>query len=153
MPLTPEQADRAAAAYDLRRQGRTYREVAEALGVSVAWAHELVQTAIKARIPEAAEETRQLEVDRYDAWLYRLEQRLEKGADPEKVIPILLKVSERRAKLMGLDAPKRVRVTDERPPAPEFADAVKFAERQADIDEDAIRSGEDSEHEINREVS
>lgn len=143
MPLTPEQGERASDAYDLRRAGRSYRYIAEALDCSVGWAHELVQIAIKARIPEAAEETRQLEVDRYDGWLARLEERLDKGANPEQVVPILLKVSERRAKLMGLDAPKRVHVRDETPPSPEFADAVRFAERQAGTEEDAIRAGED----------
>ncbi len=127
-------------AYELRREGRSYRHIAEALDCSVATAHDRVQGAIKARIPDAAEEERQLEVDRLNAMLATLEDRLLTTTEPEKIVPVMLKVSERRARLMGLDAPTKF-TGSLRAELPDvsFARVVAEAQADAEADEEEIR--------------
>jgi hypothetical protein len=94
--------------YDLRLRGKTIREIAAAVGVSVQTAHAdvtAVLTRIKADANDTAEQVRQLEIERLDKmldafWLGVLDGN-EKAAD------VVLKVQARRAKLLGLDAPEQ----------------------------------------------
>ena len=141
MSPTPERVERAARVFELRREGRTYRYIADALDVSVSTAHDLMQEALTARIPAAAETERVLEIERLDRMLAALEDRLAHGVKPETIVPVMLRVSERRARLMGLDAPKQLHFTGEPPVAPEvgFSRVVAEAERQAAADEEEIR--------------
>jgi predicted class III extradiol MEMO1 family dioxygenase len=55
---------------------------------------------------EDAEILRRIEEERLDLWLQKLEKKIELGG--EKAIEIALRIQERRAKLRGLDAPKRL---------------------------------------------
>lgn len=92
-------------ALDLRRRGLNYREIAKALACSLANAHKLVETAI-AQIPiEAAEQVRQLELARLDKMLEGLNDSANTG-DPRAVLAVV-KIMERRAKYLGLDAPQQ----------------------------------------------
>jgi hypothetical protein len=94
-------------AVELRTQGRTYVQIAEQLEVSTSAAHKAVadyleQTRAVSR--EAAEEVRRLELDRLDRVLAVVGPMAE-GGDLQAV-DRLLRIQERRASLLGLDAPK-----------------------------------------------
>ena len=93
--------------YELKLEGKTMREIAKAIGMSVGTVHSRIEAEIAARVLPLAEEVRKVELDRLDRWLAKLEARLDAGGEPEKVIPVCIKVSERRCKLMGADAPEK----------------------------------------------
>lgn len=123
-------AERDAAAARLRSRGWSYPRIAAELGVSVGTAHDAVQRALKAIVAEPAAEARTLELERLDA-LYataydvitRMHPTVQlgkviRGPDGEPVnddtvvlaaVDRLLRVSESRRKLLGLDAPQRLR--------------------------------------------
>lgn len=99
-------------ALELRVEGKkTQREIAEILGVSVptisndiAWmmAHETVDN------PKLVAQARQLQEQRLDLYLKETMMALESATtvkDKASILQVLLKLDERRAKLLGLDAP------------------------------------------------
>lgn len=126
----PETAERDAEAARLRARGLSYRAIADEMGTSVHAAHTAVQRALKATVQEAAAEARTLELERLDA-LYATAYdvitrthptvqlgKVIKGPDGEPVnddsvvlaaVDRLLRVSESRRKLLGLDAPTKVK--------------------------------------------
>ncbi|GAA0402844.1 hypothetical protein GCM10009530_63520 [Microbispora corallina] len=127
----PEVARRDAEACELRAQGLTYQQIADELGLSSkGQAYEAVQRALRDIVQEPADEVRQLELLRLDELARRartvmLAKHLvvDKGtvviwegapliddAPVLQVIDRLLKIQERRARLLGLDAPQRVSV-------------------------------------------
>lgn len=100
-------ATRRVQALDLRKAGATYRRIAEALSVDVSTAYADVQaelTALRTLAAEQAEEVREIELRRLDDYTLGLTPKARKGdAD---AVRTLIRVSERRAKLLGLDAPQ-----------------------------------------------
>lgn len=97
-------------ALELRRQGKSYAEIARELGYSSgSGAHNAVKKALRKTLKEPADELRKLENARLDAMLVGLWPGIEKG-DP-KAVTAAVKISDRRAKLNGLDAPAEVDVT------------------------------------------
>ncbi len=94
--------ERAARALTLRRNGATYDEIAQSLGLSHrSNARRLVESAISEIIREPAEEVRALELARMDAIHAALWPAASTGHLPS--IDRLLRVCERRARLLGLD--------------------------------------------------
>ena len=90
-------------ALKLRLQGYTYREIGEKQGTSHMAAYGEVLSALEAvkrETHENAEKLRDLEVHRMDAILAELWPR---KADP-RTADTILRLMDRRAKLMGLDA-------------------------------------------------
>jgi hypothetical protein len=96
---------------ELKRQGLTVRAIAALVKLPKTTVQERLDAAFAELLLPPAEEVRKLELERLDAWQLRLEQRLDQGEDPIRVIPVGLKVLERRAKLLGLDAPIQVDAT------------------------------------------
>lgn len=105
--------DRTVEACALRRKGRTYEEIAAELGYTNGGAaYKAVARAMAAALDHAKEDAdhlRQLEADRLDAaqaalWPAVLRGRL--GA-----IDVFTKLSARRARLLGLDAPAKREIT------------------------------------------
>jgi hypothetical protein len=95
-------------ALDLRRAGLSYDQIAQRLKLSKTMAHKLVQQGMesaRAQIVASADEVRTEELSRLDGMLLRLYPKAVKGdvAATDRVI----KIGERRAKLLGLDAPTR----------------------------------------------
>lgn len=93
-------------AFELRKQGKSYRAIGSALGISEAQAHRdvaQVLAAISKLTSDRAEEWRALELERLDVALQAIWSGVEGGHD--KAIELSLKIMERRAKLLGLDAP------------------------------------------------
>lgn len=102
-------AERRRQALDLRRTGASFRQIAEAIGCSVSIAHRYVATEIdklNRESREDAESIRTLELERLDRMTFALwnaaTARGNLGA-----IDRMLKVMERRARLLGLDAPAK----------------------------------------------
>lgn len=96
-------------ALDLRRKGLTYDQIAVKLNCSVMWAHGLVKDGMKevcASVRETATEIRDIEVRRLDGILEKLWGR---RGDP-RVSDTILRLMDRRAKLLGLDAANKTEV-------------------------------------------
>jgi hypothetical protein len=93
-------------ALDLRKAGLTYRRIADELKVGLQTAYTDVQdelAALKALTGKAAEDIRELELRRLDDYTLGLTPAGRKG--DAKAVMALIRVQERRAKLLGLDAP------------------------------------------------
>jgi len=95
---------RQAAALDGRLKGKTYRDVAAELGVTVHTAFRYVEQALDAVIREPAEQVREMELQRLDR-LYKAASPAAESGDA-MMIAACLKIQERRARLLGLDAPE-----------------------------------------------
>jgi hypothetical protein len=111
---TASSASSAGKAVALRIKGCTYQQIANALGLSEAQAYKLVSAEL-ARIrqdtAEKAEELRQIEVDRLDALLHRLNSELATAIDVGDIARLsesILKIATRRAAFLGLDGPARI---------------------------------------------
>ncbi|MCL2449235.1 MAG: helix-turn-helix domain-containing protein [Polyangiaceae bacterium] len=101
--------ERRAQALELRKRGYSYRDVAKALGVSVQVAHAYVKDAIAAIPVEAAEIVRAMELERCDRLWNSLQTKIKDG-DPHAV-QAAIRVLDRRAKYLGLDAPAVTEIT------------------------------------------
>ena len=99
--------DKQAEALALRKSGHTFEEIAERVGyASKSGAFKAVMSALRKTIQEPADELRQLELERLDVMLKSLWPFILKGSP--RHVEIGLKVMDRRAALLGLDAPKQV---------------------------------------------
>lgn len=102
-------AERQVQALALRKAGVSYEQIASALGyASGSGAYQAVHRALRKMLKEPAEEVRDLEVARLDEMLRALWPGVQAG-EPKKVLAAL-RVMERRAKLLGLDAPAKIDV-------------------------------------------
>ncbi len=102
-------AARRAEALRLRAAGKSYAEIARALGVNESTAWRLVKREfdrLNAATRETAHEVRRLELDRLDGLHEALWAKARSG--DTQAIFAALRIMERRAKLLGLDAPTRV---------------------------------------------
>ena len=94
-------------ALELRAAGASFRQIGEALSVSKPRAFRIVRKALDELVEhchETAERVRQLELYRMDRIRLALDP---KKSDP-RVADSLIRISERVAKLHGLDAPQRI---------------------------------------------
>lgn len=129
---TVEQAKRDAEAARLRSRGMGYRAVAEAMGVDVHTAHDMVRRALAEIVREPAEDVIQLELAKLDdmqaAVMRVLEARhytvsngrliylgdgepLEDDAPVLAAVDRLVRISESRRKLIGADAAQKIDTT------------------------------------------
>lgn len=100
----PEAIDRdhlRAEALRLRARNYTYQEIADELGIKRSTAHSYVKTAMGEIIREPAEEVVALELDRYDEMQRLVREAIVNKGELDRV-PHWLKISEARAKLLGL---------------------------------------------------
>lgn len=124
-------ADQAARCYQLRLKGRTIRAIADEVGIPKSTAQDRLNSHIRDLVLPLADEVRLLELDRLDGWLARLEERLDDGEAPERLVPVLLKIQERRSRYLGLDAPERAEVTTTILPAADDAVEALLADARA----------------------
>ena len=102
-------------ALDLRKSGATYAEISDQLELSEATAWRRVQSSLKAiakLTAKEAEVVKTLELARYDFYLRSLDPKIREG--DEKAIRVAVVVSERRARLLGLDEPSKITIDDQR---------------------------------------
>ena len=96
--------DRMLRALELRKEGMGYREIAAKVGYAgPAGAFQAVETALRETLREPADAVRQLEAERLDAMTAILWPLAAKGN--LAAVDRLLRVMERRARLLGLDRP------------------------------------------------
>lgn len=96
-------------ALELRRMGKGYVEIAAALGISKSAAHRHVTAGLADAMAQVTAEAGQLkaeEISRLDAMLAGLWPDARKGQ--QGAVDRVLKIMERRAKLLGLDAPVKL---------------------------------------------
>jgi predicted transcriptional regulator len=101
--------EREKVAIELRKSGATYEAIGDQLGVSAQAAHQHVQRALKRIIDETnetADEVRTIELQRLDRALQAIWRRVLQG--DVHAIDRSIRIMERRAKLLGLDAPTKV---------------------------------------------
>lgn len=94
-------------ALELRVAGASFRQIGEALSVSKPRAFRIVRKALDELVEhctDTAERVRQLELHRLDRYRLALDSR---KSDP-RTVDTLIRISERVAKLHGLDAPQRI---------------------------------------------
>lgn len=108
---TEEQAHLDTKALRMRSLGMSYQAIADQMSVTKATAYNRCQRALAAIPAEAVDEFRRLEGQRLDLLL---EKAMDKALSEEKssmfAIDRVLAIMDRRAKLMGLDAPVRTEV-------------------------------------------
>ena len=106
-PVALLRAERRRQAFSLRLAGVAYEDIGNKLGISKQSAHSLVKRTLdesRERLHEDVESIRKIELRRTEAlfmslWPNRMQPR---------VADTLLRVLERRARLLGLDAPTRI---------------------------------------------
>jgi Ni,Fe-hydrogenase III large subunit len=97
-------------ALSLRLVGLSYDAIAERLGfANRSGSFRAVQAALKKTLQEPADELRTLELERLDSMLLPLMAQAKKGN--QGAVDRVLRIMERRAKLLGLDAPTKQEVT------------------------------------------
>jgi hypothetical protein len=108
-------------AIDLRRLGCTYREIADQIGASPGYSFKLVTQALKRirqETNEIAEDARTLELERLDnLWRYAYQAVINGDV---AAIDKAVKVMDRRARLLGLDAPSRQEISGELLTSPQW---------------------------------
>jgi hypothetical protein len=129
-----DSAERDREAARMRTQGHPYREIADTLGYAdEAGAHRAVAKILKETVQEAADELRKVEVERLDALLqvaWDVMMREHVAVSGGKVVTVaddegnevplrddgptlaaldrVIKIADRRAALLGLDAPQKI---------------------------------------------
>lgn len=99
--------ERAVQAFELRKNGASLRQIAEQLGYAdPSGAHKAIMTLLKRERVEAVEDYRKVELARLDAMLLAIASQVRSGH--LGAIDRALKIMERRAKLLGLDAPEKL---------------------------------------------
>lgn len=111
----PDDRDRQQQALDLRLLGHSYENIAKELGYADrSGARKAVLAILDRRETEAAEQYRRVEGDRLDKKTLTTWTNLRKAeadgdhASIARYINALVRISERRCKLLGLDAPTQV---------------------------------------------
>lgn len=123
-PAAIETAQRHAKWLELKVAGKSFEAIAKLYGVTDSTVHEAVTRRLRETIKTPADELRTLELARLDAQLERLLKAIEdsKGLNAAAE-SLFLKESERRAKLLGLDAPAKT--LDVTPPREETVERVR----------------------------
>ncbi|NLF57646.1 MAG: hypothetical protein GX580_08405 [Candidatus Hydrogenedens sp.] len=102
-------AERRHRAFALRLEGRTFRQIGDELGINGGTAHRDITRHMaeqRERFAELAADALTLELERLDSMLAAVWQSAMGGHLP--AVDRVLKISERRARLLGLDRPAPV---------------------------------------------
>lgn len=125
-----------ARAFELRKEGLSYRAIGKVMGVSLTTAFEYIQAELndlREKTVEAAQDVRDMELQRCDEMMAGLWKKGAITGDPAIVMTVL-KVMERRSRLLGLDAPSKAEVLNALIPiTPDEAAKLSDAELQKRI--------------------
>lgn len=98
-------------AYEMHLAGKDDFDIAEKFGVTLDEARSMVETYGNALPSPTNAAARRDEVARVDVWLGRVDAAWVKGDLPvDKAVNSFVKLSERRCKLLGLDAPSKAEI-------------------------------------------
>lgn len=104
--------DKHAQALKMRQAGASYEDIARVLGYkSASGAYSAIKAGLKKTLQEPAEELRFLELSRLDEALKAIWPEVRKGS--LFAIDRFLKISERRSRLLGLDAKTEISLQGE----------------------------------------
>lgn len=115
-----QRAEEQRVCYELRLLGHPIREVARMAGEELGWnvTESVVMRRINdeglRRVQPAEEALRNMELDRLDRYLLATEKLAFEAQDPKDHLAAMdraLRIQERRAKLLGLDAPVKADIT------------------------------------------
>lgn len=151
-----QRGDRRMNAIELRRAGKSFREIAEKLECNASTVLRDVRAALKEQSAnsETVDEQRDLELARYDRYLAVLEDNMGSGfACPEcgrtdvKTIEAAIKVSKARRELKGLDAPTKTQAVEPDDIAKMSAEQKRDAHLKAAAElEQEMAEGKDGMH-------
>lgn len=112
--LNPETLEKEAKVLEMRRGGFTFDLIATRLGyASASGAYKAYQTACNRIVYSEVAETRNVEMDRLDIAQAAIWGDIINGATPEdraRGVQALVRIMERRAKLLGLDMPTKAQI-------------------------------------------
>ena len=103
---TPERINKEREIVELRTEGYVWREIADQVGMSTAGVYKAYNRAMTRVIAPSIEEHRELELDRLDILQRTYWQPAVNGN--LRAADYVLRVIDKRAKLLGLDAPLKV---------------------------------------------
>lgn len=140
-PNSAELADRRERVYAMRLTGKSLGFIAQAEGVSKTTVFNDIEAVIKAKTEVPAQQVREMELDRLDLLLDKLMPRVEQG--DVQAIQTALKVMDRRAKFLGLDAPTKQDVTVHQadPMDTALGELMREARARQALEEQALREG------------
>ena len=102
--------DKQMRALELRKAGVSYSDIAKSLGYkSASGAFAAVRSALIKTLREPADELRALELERLDALWFTYYPMAKRG--DLQAMDRCIKIMERRAKMLGIDAPQRTETT------------------------------------------
>lgn len=135
-------AEKQVEAYNLRLRGHSLRDIGKLMGVSHTAVANWIKLECDQRVLPLADEVRKQEIDRFDNWLLKLAEQIDDGKQVARNIEVAVKVSERRARLLGADAPIQTEVaaTVEHKPTEVLALLEQTKARVA-AEEAALREG------------
>lgn len=125
-------------ALEMRRQGRSIPDIARTLELAYRTAQAYIEEALKECVTREVDLLRQLECQRLDEYLEKLKPRIDRG--DEKAVNAALRVSEQRARLLGLNAPIRVEGTfhEETEQDRELQEMIREAQARNAVEKDRI---------------
>ena len=109
MAVSAEADARRLKALDLRLAGASYRQIGAQLGVSHTQASKDVKAMLREMATEPAAEVRQQELTRLDKLMLAHWPTAIRG--DIRATTMVLQIMDRRARLLGLDAPQRIDIT------------------------------------------
>ena len=110
MASTAKAEARRIQALDLRLAGASYRQIGDTLGVSHVQAIRDVATMIKEYATEPADQVRKAEAARLDKLMLAHWPQAIKG--DVRATTMVLQIMDRRARLLGLNAPQKIDITN-----------------------------------------
>lgn len=128
-------------AYDLKLKGWSLRRIGAEIGLSHQTVKNYIDEEVESRTIPLLNEVVQMEIDRYDTYLARLEAAMDdEKADVAKLVASAVRVSEARRKLLGYDAPQRVEATVHQVTQEdvEFAEMVREAQVSAAVEKQRL---------------
>lgn len=129
-----------ATVFALKLKGKSVRAIAAETGIPRSTVQDRLDAAYAELVSPLAEQSKVIELERLNSWQVKLEESLDRGEDPIRVVPVLIQVSTRRAKIEGYEAAQKVEqaVTDVTPPV-RVAALVRQAQADSEADEAAVR--------------
>jgi DNA-binding CsgD family transcriptional regulator len=125
--------DREVEALNLRKSGATYDQIGKTLGITTQGAYKAIIRSLQRlneKNTEGTEELRRLEVERLDRMLAAIWGQVLNGN--QGAIDRALRIGERRAKLLGLDAPTKTDLTTDGKPLTDVIRVITHGDNGSD---------------------
>src|SRR5439155_18131242 len=147
-----QRAEERIRAYGLRLLAWPLRRIGEEMGCSHEKVRQLINEEIESRVLPLADQYRQETIDRIDLAILKLMEEIAAGVRVARNAEVLGKLEERKAKMLGADAPVVSEVTAvvEHKPT-EVLSLIEQAKQRVAEDEAVLREGRQQEEAAARE--